>query len=678
MKQFKNIIKIFLVGVMFYLFMESFYNLMVNVNAYVFMNLSDLLSILPILGTTIILIVLLVLSFNTKRLIKHQYRLFLVIITISILRLIAQFIPSTSILLLLNFLILFSGMIFFNEIIMLIQNKQDFLNVNLLIVGVIFGLGLQYFFFIINISSNITTAFVKMIPLIIIIIIINVINFKEFLPENLKSLSQKVEGEINKKEISYIHFIVLGILFLACIIWIINPMALSAYGIINLNFQSTELLFPWFSYGYTYYIIIILLSGFIAYFLSQFLLTLNKEKIKLVFLSMVGLFILINSLSLIFLQGNRSILKTIFFTIATILNVSFIVYYALYLFNSYSFDSRPKLLIGLIIFFITILFFIIIQVQVLWYEYVSLLINVIILVGIGGVLICLLEIKNFSKLIKRKDFDIKIHRKTVEYLFFGIFLINGVTLGIISNQRDPLPPGSENPTFMTWNIHNAIGVDDSFDLDRLVEQIKVQDPDVLGLNEVDMGALKTSFTDIGTYFAHKLKMYYYYGYSFYKHYGNVLLSKYPILKAEIIKLPLIILSAEPRSMIKATLEINSSLWTVYVTHLSTESQDRLAQVPFIIEKINQSSFENVVWMGDFNFEPTDIEYGLINSTIPSLNFTDTYPYLNGDPGYTGHFDDDFIPQKRIDYIMTSPDLIPSSSEVWCSKASDHCAVITKF
>lgn len=678
MKQYKNITNIFLIGGLLYLFIEAFYNLMVDVNAYVFMNLSELMSILPVLLITIFLIVIVVIAFNSKKIIKHQYRPFLVILIISILRLIAQFIPWTSILLVLNFLILFSGMIFFNEMIILTQNKPDFLNVNIIVGGLIFGLGLQFFFLIINISSNITTSSIKIIPLIIIIILINVINFMRFQWDNLRSITQTDQNKNHKKEISYIHFIILGILFLACIIWIVNPMALSAYGIINLNFQNTELLFLWPSYGYTYYIIIILLSAFIAYFLSQFLLKLNEEKIKLVSLLMGGLFILINGLSLIFLQSNRSILNTLFFTIATILNVLFIVYYALYLFNSYSFDSRPKLLIGLILFFITILFFIIIQVLVLWYEYVSLLINVILLVGIGGVLICFLEIKNFSKLIKRRDFDFKIQRKAVEFLFFGIFLVNGVTLGIISNQREPIPPGSENPTFMTWNIHNAIGVDDSFDLDRIVEQIKLQDPDVLSLNEVDLGALKTSFVDIGTYFAHKLKMYYYYGYTFYKHYGNVLLSKYPILKAAIIKLPLKISSAEPRSMIKATLEINSSLWTVYVTHLSTKHQDRLAQIPFIIEEINQSSFENVVWMGDFNFEPSDIEYGLINSTIPTLNFTDTYPYLNGDPGFTGHFNDEFEPQKRIDYIMTSADLIPTSSEVWCSKASDHCAVITKF
>jgi endonuclease/exonuclease/phosphatase family metal-dependent hydrolase len=311
----------------------------------------------------------------------------------------------------------------------------------------------------------------------------------------------------------------------------------------------------------------------------------------------------------------------------------------------------------------------------LWYEYVSLLINVILLVGIFSILVSLIEIYNFSKLRTDWEYNSKIPNKAIGILFLGVFLTNIIVMGAIFAQRQPVPHGSDSPTFMTWNIHNGIGIDDSFDLDRLVQQIDKEEPDVLGLNEVDMGALKTSFVDIGSYFAHHLNMYYYYGYTFYKHYGNILLSKYPILNAKIIELPLAVESAEPRSMIKATLEINSSQWTVYLTHLSTEQKDREAQVPFIVNKTNENSFENVIWMGDFNFQPNSDEYNLINNTS-SLNFTDTYRSLNSDDGYT--YIEDGSPQRRIDYIMCSPDLTPTQSKVICTVGSDHCAVITTF
>ncbi|MFX1521438.1 MAG: endonuclease/exonuclease/phosphatase family protein, partial [Promethearchaeota archaeon] len=173
-------------------------------------------------------------------------------------------------------------------------------------------------------------------------------------------------------------------------------------------------------------------------------------------------------------------------------------------------------------------------------------------------------------------------------------------------------------------------------------------------------------------------MYYFYGYTFYKHTGNVILSKYPILEAEIIPLPLAIESEIPRSIIKVKFEIDSSLWTVFLTHLSTSSDDRLIQVPFIINEIEKgNTVEKIVLMGDLNFEPTSTEYSLINSSL-ILNFTDSYRFLNSDPGYTGHFDENHIPHKRIDYILCSTDLIPINSEVYCSISSDHCALITQF
>ena len=97
-----------------------------------------------------------------------------------------------------------------------------------------------------------------------------------------------------------------------------------------------------------------------------------------------------------------------------------------------------------------------------------------------------------------------------------------------------------------------------------------------------MGALKTGFIDIASYIAYKLNMHFYYGPTFFKHYGNAILSKYPFYSVENIKLPRVIEEdKEPRAVIKAKFVINSEIWTVYVNHLNTKQYDRLLQVPFI-------------------------------------------------------------------------------------------------
>ena len=361
----------------------------------------------------------------------------------------------------------------------------------------------------------------------------------------------------------------------------------------------------------------------------------------------------------------------------TIIGVFSIILYLSYLVNFYTFHSSRKLIIGIIIFFLTALFFLILHVQILWYEYMSLLNHVVIQIITFFVLCLIYEIINIktSLVMKKRPFSLS---KTITISIATILIINGISIGVIAQTSRIKSPESPEATIMTWNIHNAIGDDDIFSLERIVQDIEKFSPDIVGLNEVDLGAIKTDSIDLPSYFAYKLNMYYYYGYTFYKHYGNVILSKYPILEAEIIPLPKAIASAEPRSLIKAKIEFNSSIRTLYVTHLSTEEEDRLVQVPFIITEIEKEvSFEKTIFMGDFNIEPSSVEYSLLNGTS-ILNFIDTYRILNSGFGFTAHFDEDHVPQKRIDYIMCSPDLFPKSCQVFCSLSSDHCSVITQF
>ena len=75
-------------------------------------------------------------------------------------------------------------------------------------------------------------------------------------------------------------------------------------------------------------------------------------------------------------------------------------------------------------------------------------------------------------------------------------------------------------------------------------------------------------------------------------------------------------------------------------------------------------------MGDLNFAPLSPPYAEL-----IIKLRDSYEYLNEDNGYTFRSNDRF---KRIDYIFCSFDLEPIKSEVLCSDASDHCAVITTF
>ena len=79
-------------------------------------------------------------------------------------------------------------------------------------------------------------------------------------------------------------------------------------------------------------------------------------------------------------------------------------------------------------------------------------------------------------------------------------------------------------------------------------------------------------------------------------------------------------------------------------------------------------------MGDLNFSPDSEAYTELmdNNKVTKI---DTYRYLNQDSGFTFRSHNLF---KRIDYILCSYDLNPTKSKVICTRASDHCAVLTKF
>lgn len=746
-----------LIAILTYFFIEAFYNLVVNFNAFIFLNLSKTLIILPtlLISTTCIILEFQVFKSN---MIKQEHKIVILILIISALRILTQFIVYPSITIILYLSLLISIFILFIEFYHILT-----LPFSITISGIIIGIEIQFLFLLFNLSSNISWNIAKIGPTFLFIITLLLLTKFFFSPKKLRNLQTNTESlppKIIKKDLSYPHFIILGILFTLCMIWILNPMALNAYDIFDLvkNNLYGSFVPIWYydSYGFSFYIIIILGCLIGSYFVSNVLINYLNQKIQR-FLLLITLIIssLLNTFAFFFLENDYSYVSTVYLLILCSINVFSLVFYLHYLLNVYSLSNRKKNYKGLLIFILTTFFFIILQVEILWGLKPSLILNVIILVlpftilifftefirnkitqnkttaseidseglialksyhllfifllaviifllyvtrsdypylshtlllitTIGISIIILDDIWKIILRIKKKSssFKIRFSPSSWKYslgIFITLLLVNNVFSDILYQESILVRWGNPyNPTFMTWNIHNAIGTDDVFDLDRIVEYIKTVNPDFLLLNEVDRGALKTGFVDILVYIAFKLQMRYYYGDTYYKHYGNAILYKNPFYLYEVKNIKLPQQSDDLRSMIKAKFHFTAQDWTIFATHLSTKESDRLLQVPFIISEIeNISSFERIIWMGDFNFEPNSIEYSMINGTS-TLNFTDTYRFLNLDDGFTAYFNENNIPQKRIDYIFCSNNLVPLMSYTLCTIASDHCAVITQF
>ena len=686
MKNNKEIYAISLIALMSFFLFETGSNLILHFSAYIFNHVSDVFHFIPgvLIALIIVVVVFMALQHSNIRIRSSKYRLFVIVFEIIGLRIAAQFIIMPAVIFVIKFVLFFAILFFFIEIILFIEQNDNIIDYSIFFSGMIIGIGIQFFFYMINISLSLTKDPIKIIPTFVFSAVLAACNLLLFSPNKIETYSLTKKDNANsseKKEITFLHSIIFASFFLFAILWVFNPMALSAYDVLNLSYNGlipySVLNYP--SYGYTYYLILIIVVAILSYFIvNKMLFSKEQKKIKKIVLSLIGISFLINFLSIWIIDYDYTFLSTFYITILSIITVFSLVAYFSYIFYFYSFSSKRKLYVGLIIFFIFIIFDVVLQQLILWGFRFSLMVNTVIIVdAVGTCLTFITELKN--KKVKLAQRKIQLHvTKLASILFIIIFAFNIVSLGIIITVRLPEPEQNPSPTVMTWNLHSGIGFDDVFDFDRIAEEIRGYDPDIIGLQEVDLGTLKTTFIDATSYLAHKLNMYYYYGFTFFKHYGNAILSKYPIRFAEIIKLPRAKPSNEPRAMIRAKFEINSEIWTIFITHLSTSEEDRLLQVPYIVAEIDKEiDFERICWLGDFNFEPSSLEYSLINSSSV-LNFTDTYKFLHADFGYTGHFDEYATPHKRIDYITCSPDLTPITSVIHCSIASDHCALITQF
>lgn len=240
-----------------------------------------------------------------------------------------------------------------------------------------------------------------------------------------------------------------------------------------------------------------------------------------------------------------------------------------------------------------------------------------------------------------------------------------ISLSLVYFNSHIILQKSINAKVMTWNISGANGVDDdNSTLEDIVEEIEEKDPDIIGLQEVTTEIDYKGLAD-------ELDMNYYFAEAGNTNEGNLLLTKYKIIHAEGVDLPLID-GTRARVLIKAEIEIKDQIYYIFITHLSRYDKpiDHWNQASFIASLIPQTSLYNVILMGDLNFAPISPPYAEL-----IIKLRDSYDYINDDNGYTFRSNDRF---KRIDYIFCSFDLEPIKSEVLCSDASDHCAVITTF
>jgi endonuclease/exonuclease/phosphatase family metal-dependent hydrolase len=230
----------------------------------------------------------------------------------------------------------------------------------------------------------------------------------------------------------------------------------------------------------------------------------------------------------------------------------------------------------------------------------------------------------------------------------------------------------------TFNIHHGDGQDGVPDLERTARTLAATGGDLIGLQEVDRHfSARSGWVDQAAWLGERLDMQVVFGANLdlsptepgapRRQYGNALLSAYDILDWHNILLPRLG-NDEQRGLLDVLVDVaDGSLTHILVTHLQHDSRTaRLLQVD-AIRQVLASSEPPVVLAGDLNARPDTTEIRQLTDAL-----VDAWATAGRGPGYTFSAR---RPRARIDYVMSSDDLVAWGAEVMRSQAADHLPLV---
>jgi len=235
---------------------------------------------------------------------------------------------------------------------------------------------------------------------------------------------------------------------------------------------------------------------------------------------------------------------------------------------------------------------------------------------------------------------------------------------------------------MTYNIHSCIGMDGKVSPGRIARVIAQYAPDIVALQELDVGIARTNGVDQAHLIAQYLQMDFHFFPTIRMEkglYGNAILTHLPMHLIRADKLPG--LSSKPhletRGALWVAIDVDGTEIQFINTHLGLRSGERLMQVEALLGTnwlSHQNCKEPVVLCGDFNASP----YSRVCRRLRGRLLDAQTELNNHRPKKTlfGRY-----PLARIDHVFVDPGIEVHDIEVPETKlacvASDHLPLIVE-
>lgn len=195
-------------------------------------------------------------------------------------------------------------------------------------------------------------------------------------------------------------------------------------------------------------------------------------------------------------------------------------------------------------------------------------------------------------------------------------------------------------------------------LDRAAKLI--QQYDIVGLQEVDAGSLRSNFINLAEYLAERADFPYWYhqvnrNLGRLAQHSNAFLSHFKPEHVENLKLPGLI---PGRQAIMAVFESGSDSLAIFILHLALGKRARIRQLDYIAERVND--YPHAIVMGDLNCRGDSQEIKLLFNKAQLREPRDemrTFP--------------SWCPQQHIDHILVSNELTVKNTQTLHHEVSDH-------
>lgn len=259
--------------------------------------------------------------------------------------------------------------------------------------------------------------------------------------------------------------------------------------------------------------------------------------------------------------------------------------------------------------------------------------------------------------------------------------------GATPTRTEPLPPTPPPPvpstapptcptpapvqlTVLTFNIHFGVG---RGGLDRVAEEIRTWEPDVVLLQEVDKGRPVSGNVDQAAALGQRTGLNHVYGANSRNTgagpRGNAILSRFPITTATNTHLPMAG-GRELRGLLRAQLDVGGVPISVYATHFDHRSREARKVAARTAVQLMAADPLPKVFGGDLNTGPD----GRPVAILRRAGLGDAWAVGKGE----GATVPAHRPGSRIDFILHDGWFTPLQAEVLFSEVSDHRPVWTRM